>query len=142
MKNSEKFWIGVAVLAGIYLSFMAYKFFATIHEDLIEKTYCGTVIKHSSEERVVKYSTTIDRYLLIDFDDISTRAIEVTPTTYMNTNNGDRVCFTLSNERVNGTVANGYLIIVGGLGAMVDVILVFVGLYYFIVWFNKKLDRE
>ena len=73
-----------------------------------EKTYCGTVLSIESALRKEKHGTNTKYHLLVNFDEIGTRLVDVTPETFYTRSEGTRVCFDLSNrfvERGTGKVS-------------------------------------
>ena len=109
MKKSKKFWTIVSViliLIGYFTGFLFIK--AAIYNEE-EQTYCGTIVYKSADEVTIKYGTKTELYLGFKNDKIGTRAILVTPHTYLSTEVGENVCFDLENHFVYGRMMeNGW----------------------------------
>lgn len=81
------------ILIGYYWSF---KYFFNEEAD---KRYCGNVWKKVPELQVSKSSSHIDYILIIDFEIIGRREINVTRATYFEKAEGDNICFTFDVTR-------------------------------------------
>lgn len=89
------------------------------------KTYCGAVKDIETQLKAVKHGTRTDYYLLVEFDSIGTRLIDVTPETfYIYGKEGNRVCFELRNQFVQRTNINPFLLALFMLGVGFDIILI------------------
>lgn len=84
----------------IIISFIGYCIYELeTKKPFTEYVYCGTILKHSSDEVTIKHGVKTELYLLVRFDNLNiTKAIEVSPTTYFNNKDGDNVCFTLEKQ--------------------------------------------
>lgn len=89
------------------------------------KTYCGIVKDIETQLKAVKHGTRSDYYLLVEFDSIGTRLIDVTPETfYIYGKEGNRVCFELRNQFVQKINTNPLLLTFFIIGVCFDVILI------------------
>lgn len=76
-------------------------------EKSAEHEYTGVVLSKSADEVQIKHGTRTDLYLLMQFDN-RTRAIEVSPTTYLSSQVGEELIFNLDYEEMNGRAPNRY----------------------------------
>lgn len=89
------------------------------------KTYCGTVKDIETQLKAVKHGTRTDYYLLVEFDSIGTRLIDVTPEDfYIYGKEGNRACFDLRNQFVQKTNINPRLLTLFIIGVFFDIILI------------------
>jgi hypothetical protein len=118
------------VLLAFVLNYPVYLGIKDINYANQTKTYCGTVKDIETQLKAVKHGTRTDYYLLVEFDSIGTRLIDVTPETfYIHGKEGNRVCFELRNQFVKKTNTSG-LLAVGfafgvAIGLIYDIILIF-----------------
>jgi hypothetical protein len=97
MSTKAKFWRTLGIIMLIVTNYNCYLFI--YNEGHKGKTYCGRVIDTSTKEERIKHGTRTDLYMTIAFDDIGTKSLEVSPTTYYTSNPGDRVCIDLTNHQ-------------------------------------------
>ena len=77
---------------------------------------CGIVLSKSSDEVTIKHGVRTELYLNIKFRNSGNKAIEVSPTTYFNTDVNELVCFSFNIEKtweeitifIIGAVTLGY----------------------------------
>lgn len=91
----------------------------------IETTYCGTVVEVQNQPHQSKSITYYDQYILMNFDSIGMKAIQVDMTTFMSRHPGDRCCFALNERQCNSPeyTKHGWM---GLIGAASMVILIFI----------------
>lgn len=114
-----------------------------------DKQYCGTVIKKSDEEVTIKHGTRTELYLIVNFNGIGIKSINVETNTYFTKNKGDEVCFKLSDEDIYGRAKIqplkeiGFFLFVGFMlcCSFVDFLLICMIISFTIESINKKLDK-
>ncbi len=109
--------------------------------------YFGTILKHSSDEVSIKHGTRTELYLLIRFDSLYiTKAIEVSPTTYLDNKDGDKVCFSLQKQTLYPKSHTGYAFFGMILEIIIGSIIIILLLYFLIKWifpdFISHLKQE
>lgn len=89
-------------------------------------TYCGSVIDISTQLRAVKHGTRTDYHMLVAFDSIGTRLVDVSPETfYIYGKEGNRVCFDLSNKFVERISPTAFTDLAFSVGLAYDTVLFF-----------------
>lgn len=94
--------------------------------DSQEATYYGTVESVGTKEHAVKHGTSTDLYLLVNFDKLGKKAVDVSPTTFYSTKEGERVGFAYDNRHIYGeksTMLEFMCFVVSCLAAFVLVII-------------------
>ena len=113
------------VLLALVLNYPVYLGIDDINYANQTKTYCGTVKDIETQLKAVRHGTRTDYYLLVEFDSIGTRLIDVTPETfYIHGKNGNRVCFELRNQFVQKTNTNPFILAFFIIGVCFDIILI------------------
>jgi len=150
MSNSSKFWGVIGLIAMLYGNYLIYNFISSTDKDRVDKQYCGKVVKKSDEEVTIKHGSRTDLYLIVEFDQIGLRSIEVEPNTYFTHNKGDRVCFGLNNYDLNGRKQMTFkesaldllkflfMFLIG----IANIVLIFISIGLSIEALNKKLDGK
>lgn len=125
----------VLIVIGIYMNYKGYVLF---NKTTTYELNCGTVTNGIEKNRTHKSQVYRDLYIGVQFDNGTFRAVEVSPTTYMNKKVGDRVCF---RERLqapdDGTFKESW----GILGMFLIVVEICMIVFFFVRWvFNVKND--
>lgn len=112
------------ILLTIVVNYPVYLGIKDIKYSNQKHTYCGSVIDISTQLRAVKHGTRTDYHMLVAFDSIGTRLVDVSPETfYIYGKEGNRVCFDLSNDFVKRLDTNLLLVLGFAIGLMYDVVL-------------------
>jgi len=95
----------------------------------IETTYCGTVVEVQNQPHQSKSVTYYDQYILMNFDSIGMKAIQVDMTTAMSRHPGDRCCFALNERQSNSPEYTKHEWMgIGGLTSMLILIVIIIGI--------------
>lgn len=114
------------ILLTIVVNYPVYLGIKDINYSNQKHTYCGSVIDISTQLRAVRHGTRTDYYMLVAFDSIGTRLVDVSPETfYIYGKEGNRVCFDLSNDFVERLDTNLLLALGFAFGLTYDIILFF-----------------
>lgn len=141
---SIKKYIALALLTAL-MNYPVYLGIKDINYSNQKHTYCGSVIDISTQLQAVKHGTRTDYYMLIAFDNIGTRLVDVSPETfYIYGKEGNRVCFDLSNDFVERLDTNLLILAGFSLGLIYDIsiLVLFVVNILFSDDSNKPRRRE
>jgi hypothetical protein len=92
-----------------------------------EEKYCGTIIEIQNQPYKGKHDISYNQYILVNFDSIGMKAIQVDMTTFMSHKKGDKICFMLNENQVDYSTKHFSMFI---LGVILTVILIFVIIGY------------
>ena len=150
MKKSEIFWEIFGIIFLLIGNYTIYSFATKADERQKETRYCGIITKKSEDETKIKHGVRTELYLIVDFEKIGTKAINVDPNTYFTNNKGDAVCFKLNdydinNSRKDSSILSEILLMIKFLIMIITLmgdLVLFVSLIVISIEFiNKKLDE-
>lgn len=126
--------LALLVILGVYLNVKGFEFIFRETESKTA-TSCGVVVSTLPGQRETKHRLVDELYLGVKFDSGKFEAVEVSPTTFLNKNIGDKVCF----DDVIETEISLFEDLVGFTGMMLIMIEILIGGFFFFDWlFNKK----
>ena len=129
MKNN----ILLVLITMLFLSiYMFVRGFSLAHK---EEKYCGTIIEIQNQPYKGKHDISYNQYILVNFDSIGMKAIQVDMTTFMSHKKGDKICFMLNENQVDYSTKHFSMFI---LGVILTVILIFVIIGYILYIFDIK----
>ena len=143
MSNSDKIWSVVAVIFSTYCIFTMIEVYKIENYKFTEQVYCGIIESKPTEEVNIKYGTRTNLLLMIDFEKIGMKAMDVSNEDYFNHKVGDRVCYSMSNISVEKNCPE--VTFMQFIFAFAGVLISIVGGIYIIVLFvsafNSYVDR-
>jgi len=96
MKITNLIRVIIFSILGLYASYCSYLFLATpLHPTYLD---CGVVKSKSNDEVVIKYGTSTELYLNVQFEKAGFKSVKVSETTYFGNKVGEKVCFDLDIE--------------------------------------------
>lgn len=120
-----KYKILLFLILMLFLSiYMFVRGFSLAHK---EEKYCGTIIEIQNQPYKGKHDISYNQYILVNFDSIGMKAIQVDMTTFMSHKKGDKICFMLNENQVDYSTKHFSMFI---LGVILTVILIFVIIGY------------
>ena len=128
--------LAILVILGLYLNIKGFEF---IFKETKSKTVtsCGVVVSTLPGQRETKHRLVDELYLGVKFDSGKFEAVEVSPTTFLNKNIGDKVCF----DNVIKPEISLFKDMIGFTGMIVIIMEIMVGGFFFFEWlFNNEED--
>jgi hypothetical protein len=142
MTIKQKFWTSLGIIFTIFINYYGYRELISNIDQNKEKVYCGTTQGIETQLKSVKYGTRTDYYVLVNFDQIGTRLVDVNSETFYTTKPGERICFNLSNRFVYGNKKTTFMGITGlTLSIIVDFLILILIIIELINLINKTLDK-
>jgi hypothetical protein len=142
MERSTKFWIIVGIIFYIVSLIYTIKEYFIDSENDKNKFYNGIIINKESHDQHNKhggyYGTR--QLLIVNFESIGVKSVNVNTETYYTNNIGDRVSFGYSYNDLHNTF-NIIPFIIKVLTIFTTIILVLVLIFYGVSKFNEYLDR-
>lgn len=123
-----------SILGTILIYFIFCMVLSLTNERFPKETQCGKVLKKSYDEVTIKYGSRTDLYLLIDFYNIPTKAINVTETAYLQAEIGKEICLQLSKQQ---TFFREISFLLGIILNWLSVLGVIVFIILFLIYGNK-----
>ena len=85
-----------ALTVGLYSIYCIFFFFANSHNPTYSD--CGKIISKSQDEVVIKYGTSTELYLNIQFEKSGFKSINAKTTDYFHYKKGDTICYDLRQD--------------------------------------------
>ena len=100
MTKKDIFDLVLVGLLVILINGLAYRPYQSFLFENTKKLYCGNVVDINTKLANVKHGTKTEYFLLVNFDNLGNRLIEVNAETFYTHEAGNRICLELSNRFV------------------------------------------
>jgi hypothetical protein len=132
------------ILASLFIIHCLYQGYKLVRDEFTptNTTECGTITFKGNRDQVNKHSTSVEFILVVDYDNVGKKDVEVTASTWSSYNVGDRICF-ISHKPLasfGGGIVGFINVAIGMITAFVIVVIIVFACLDAIIWlFRGKI---